>query len=313
MRRYLTLDGGTTNTRIRLVCDGEIVDSVKIPKGARANMEVAGSLGVAVSEAISLLLERNGLIPSDIYRILASGMVTSEFGLCPLEHTIAPAGIRELHESMHEVVLSEISTIPFVFIRGVKLSGESLRDADMMRGEETELIGIADGAANTLYVLPGSHSKLVQTDGEGRISDFSTMLTGEMIYALASSTILKDAVDLSISEYNTDDLGQGFSYAREHGLNEALFKVRILKNLFGADATACYSFFLGAVLCAEIEAIIKCEASRIVIGGREQIKRATSELLSLAGSEKEIVLLTDAEVERSTSLGMIRIFEYSNN
>ena len=48
MRRYLTLDGGTTNTRIRLVEDGVIVDSVKIPKGARANMEEAGSLAAAV-------------------------------------------------------------------------------------------------------------------------------------------------------------------------------------------------------------------------------------------------------------------------
>ena len=313
MRRYLTLDGGTTNTRIRLVEDGAIVDSIKIPKGARANMEEAGSLAIAVREAIDALLSRNGLCPEDIYRILASGMVTSEFGLCALPHAVAPAGIRELHDTMHELVLFEISPIPFVFIRGVRLSGERLELADMMRGEETELVGIADGAANTLYVLPGSHSKLVMTDAEGRISDFSTMLTGEMIYALASSTILRDAVDLSISELDEQKLTEGCEYARARGLNEALFKVRILKNLFGASAVACYSFFLGAVLADEIEAIMKSNADRIVIGGKEQIKKATSVLLCRLGCKREVVLLDERTVECSTSLGMIAIFEYSEN
>lgn len=312
MRRYLTLDGGTTNTRIRLVVDGEIVDSVKIPKGARANMEKAGSLAVAVKDAIDGLLSRNGLGAADIYRILASGMVTSEFGLCPLAHTLAPAGIRELHDTMHEIVLSEISPIPFVFIRGVRLSGESLTQADMMRGEEAELVGIADGVANTLYVLPGSHSKLVLTDAKGRIVNFTTMLTGEMIYALASSTILHDAVDLSLSEIDEEKLFEGCCYASERGVNEALFKVRILKNLFGASPVMCYSFFLGVVLRDEMDAIMKSAAERIVIGGREQIKRATYALLTRMRCQKQIVLLDEDAVERSTSVGMIRIFEYSN-
>ena len=133
-----------------------------------------------------------------------------------------------------------------------------------------------------------------------------------MIYALATATILRDAVDLSLSSFDEKRLVEGYRYAREHGRNEALFKVRILKNLLGASPIECYSFFLGAVLADEIEAIAKSEASRIVIGGREQIKRATRELLTLRGIKKEIVLLDEEMVDRSTSLGMIRIFEYSN-
>ena len=311
MRRYLTLDGGTTNTRIRLVADGEILDTVKIPKGARANMEEKGSLDLAVKEAIAELLLRNALTEGDIHRILASGMVTCEFGLCSLAHTVAPAGIAELHESMYEVTLSHISAIPFVFVRGVRLSGEELAMADMMRGEEAELVGIGDGIPNTLYVLPGSHSKLVLTDDLGRIADFSTMLTGEMIYALSSATILKDAVDLSLSELDEEKLIEGYRYAKARGLNEALFKVRILKNLFGASPVECYSFFLGTVLADEIDAICASTATRVVIGGRSQIKNATKLLLSSSGCDKEIVLLDDAEAERSTTVGMIRIYEYS--
>lgn len=311
MQRYLTLDGGTTNTRIRLVCNGDIVDTLKIPKGARANMEEAGSLDVAVCEGISTILSRNSMTEKDIHRILASGMVTCEFGLCSLPHIIAPAGIRELHESMCERTLSHISSIPFIFIRGVRLSGESLEHADMMRGEEVELIGMGGGEANTLYVLPGSHSKLILTDAEGKITDFSTMLTGEMIFALAGSTILKDAVDLSIDEVDEARLVQGYLYAGKSGINEALFKVRILKNLFGASPRECYSFFLGAVLADEISAICSSPALRVVIGGREQIKNATRILLSHTECNKTLVLLTEEEVERSTTLGMIQIYEYN--
>ena len=35
MAVYITIDGGTTNTRISLVCDSEIKDTVKLNIGAR--------------------------------------------------------------------------------------------------------------------------------------------------------------------------------------------------------------------------------------------------------------------------------------
>ena len=38
--------------------------------------------------------------------------------------------------------MTEISDIPFVFMRGVKLEGQDIDDFDMMRGEETELMAL---------------------------------------------------------------------------------------------------------------------------------------------------------------------------
>jgi 2-dehydro-3-deoxygalactonokinase len=239
-------------------------------------------------------------------------MITSEFGLCNLPHIAAPAGIAELHAAIERVELPEISGIPFAFIRGVKNDTPDMEHFDIMRGEETELAGIyrAD-LGEAIYVLPGSHSKIIKTDAVGRITEFSTMLTGEMIYALATSTILKDAVDLSLSSFEEEKLLDGYRYAKEHGLNEALFKVRILKNLFGMTPVGCYSFFLGAVLADEISAIVASCATRVVIGGKNQIKNATKVLLEGAGCEKEIVLLDEETVENSTSRGMITIYEYT--
>lgn len=310
MKRYITIDGGTTNTRLGLIENGVCVDSVKLSIGAQKGMEQAGQLENAVKAAVEALIQRNKLLSSDITKILASGMITSEFGLFALPHITAPAGIAELHAGMKEVKLSKISDIPFVFIPGVKVIGE-IENTDMMRGEETELIGLMDfSRKNAVYILPGSHSKIIKTDAFGRITEFSTMLTGEMIAALSQNTILKDAVDLSITETDTDYLVRGCKYALTHGLNNALFKVRILKNLFSCSAVECYSFFLGAVLSGEIEQIISTEPECAVIGGRKQIKDATVCLLREL-SQIDVISVDDEDVKASTYKGAIRIYEYN--
>ena len=312
MKTYLTLDGGTTNTRIHLVRDGQVLDTIKISLGARAGIGGGEALADAIRQGIADILSRNAVKTSDVEKILASGMITSEFGLCNLPHLTAPVGIRELHDGIFETTLPAITPIPFAFIRGVRLAGGTLADTDMMRGEETELIGLCDGTeAGCLYVLPGSHSKLIETDGDGRIVRFSTMLTGEMIGALSSGTILKDAVDLSNETFDGDSLTEGYRYAAEHGVNEALFKTRILKNLLSRSSVEVYSFFLGAVLSAEIDAILRADAETVVIGGRKQIKEATVYLLSRL-CEKEIRAASDADVEISTVRGAIRIYEFTD-
>lgn len=307
---YFAVDGGTTNTRVTLMENGQAIGTRRIPLGARAGIDGTQTLKDALREAISDLLHEHSLAESDVCRVLASGMITSEFGLCALPHLQAPVGIAELHASMHDATFAEITSIPFTFIRGVKMLGNALDGTDMMRGEETELMGLVSASdGECLYILPGSHSKLVEIDRNGRIVRFSTMLTGEMIAALSQGTILRDAVDLSVTALCEKKLLEGCRYAAEHGINEALFKVRILKNLFSATAVECYSFFLGAILSAEIDAIARSPIQTIVIGGKAQLKRATALLLQ-AMTAKRILPLSDEEVEASVSRGMLRIYEF---
>ena len=59
MAIYITVDGGTTNTRLTLVSDGEILDTVKYSAGAAAGR---AAVEAAVAEGIGVLLERNGTV-----------------------------------------------------------------------------------------------------------------------------------------------------------------------------------------------------------------------------------------------------------
>ncbi len=61
---------------------------------------------------------------------------------------------------------------------------------DVMRGEETEIFGIADTGA-ALVVLPGSHSKWARVEG-GRVVAFRTFVSGELFAALRDHTIAGD-------------------------------------------------------------------------------------------------------------------------
>lgn len=304
MKNYITIDGGTTNTRVSLIKDEKIVKTIKLAIGARVGIDNKKLLVSEIKKAVEQL--GNG---EPIERILASGMITSEFGLYNLSHITAPAGIKELHGAMKEVAIPEISEIPFVFIPGVKVTGEGLHETDMMRGEETELVGLCNGCcAGGIYILPGSHSKIITVDCDGRIVDFSTMLTGEMIAALSGGTILKDAVDLNQSETSEEFLLKGYNYCNSFGINEALFKTRVLKNLLGASENEVYSFFIGAVLHGEIKRIVAENEINIVIGGKAQIKNAMYKLL-IHICNKDIILMPDDKADTASNFGMIMIYE----
>ena len=310
MTRYITIDGGTTNTRVFLVEGSEVVDSVKLPIGTRASIDDKDALPRGIKAAIDAILGGHSLRDSDITAIIASGMITSEYGLCPLEHISSPAGIAELKATMHKTCIPEISSIPVYFIRGVKQIASSAVDTDMMRGEETELMGAySEEYGDAVYVFPGSHSKVIMVSADSRIEAFSTHMTGEMIYALSQHTILKGSVDLSTSDLDADALVLGFEAAERYGVNRAMFKTRVMDVLFDASRVSTYSYFLGVVLCDEVSDILSYDVSTVVIGGREQIKRATAELIRRK-SGKRVIELSEREVASSVALGAVKIFEY---
>lgn len=306
MKRYITIDGGTTNTRVYLVENCAIRDKRKITIGS-GSASAKERLAPEIKRAIDELLHKNGLKEKDIHRILASGMITSELGLYTVAHSIAPIGIDGVRKDSREVMLPEISSIPFFFISGIKTVGDSPLDTNMMRGEETELFGIMDGG-ETIYILPGSHNKIIKVDTGGKVTDFMSTITGELIAALIKDTILSVSVDISSDEPSEEGVIDGYLYAEKHGINEALLKPRALKVAGEVDNAYIYGFLMGAVLSGEIAPMLKMQERRVIIGGRKEIKEPLAVLLRRF-SDKEITVLDEAAVEASAVRGAIKVFE----
>lgn len=318
MSLYLAVDGGTTNTRVLLTdgrnCLGKRCEEI----GAGSEDAMRQTLPSWLHDAFSALLAEQNLSFSDLTAILAAGMITSENGLHCLPHLSLPADVHALHDGMRAVCFPQIAPLPIYFIPGLRTRGDTPLTTDMMRGEECEFYGLCEEEKflpYTMVVLPGSHSKLILTDADGRISDFTTLLTGEMLAALAHHTILRDAVDFGVQTVDKTALCEGHFAQKALGLHETLFKVRVLKNLYGADAQSVYSFFLGAVLSGEICRILSMPCREILLGGRKELREAMYILLSneLAKSDVCVRCLPEETVQNANFRGMVRIFEATKN
>ena len=302
MATYLTLDGGTTNTRLYLVENGKVSRSLALPVGVgRTEGDVYRK---AIAEGVERALFDWELSPECITAFLASGMVTSERGLSEVPHLPCPAGLYDLHRGLVPVSFPEIP-FPVTLIPGVKKAGILAEATDMMRGEETEVMGLE---MEGIVILPGSHNKVIRVEG-GRILDFVTLMTGEMVAALTGHTILSHAVTLE-AEPDPFSLVRGAVAAERLGLAAALFKTRILATQFAATPEETLGYFLGCLLSEEIKAVEKMAAGKgtpVTVAGKAALKRPLVLLLRERG-----FAVTEADEEAvasATALGAVRIFE----
>jgi len=308
MNNYICIDGGTTNTRITVVTSGKIADKEFISMGSKDNIDSNGKFKAEIKRGIEELINRNSLKLQQISAVIASGMITSEYGLKEVPHVKAPAGIKELKNGLVKAEFGEICDIPFYFIPGVILKNGELQ-TDMMRGEETEIMGLlGEFSTDCAFLLPGSHSKLITLDSSGRIDTIKTFLSGEMLSAIAQNTILKAAVDIKREDFDGEYLLKGYETSRLCGLNEALFKTRILNTVYKKDTLQCYSFYLGAIFACEIEALKKCGRKKVVIGGRTVLKKPICYLLEKM-TDLTVLPVNENLADNCTAFGAVRIFE----
>ncbi len=315
MAAFIFIDGGTTSTRLRLVKDGTITLSEKLNIGAGSTKGSDNSaLAGAVKEGIASLLRCASLGEKDVEAAVFSGMICSEIGLFCVPHIEAPASRADLARASVRTSLPEISAVPFCFIPGVKRSSKvrdvsGLCDVDLMRGEECEYFGLTKALGvkgGVTVVLPGSHNKVIHGD-ENTIFSFSTTLSGEMASALSKGTILKNSFSLT-AQYDEKYLVSGYEYCREHGINRALFGVRLLEKTFHPTEAETSSFFMGEILCGDVEAVKafrKNENTPVIVGGSEPLKSELALLLRHSGVE--CICAEDEICDNAAAFGAMEI------
>lgn len=238
-RAFIAVDWGTTNRRAYLIEDGVVVRSERDGRGV--STLAAGDYPAEVAA----IRARFGDLP-----MLLAGMVGSTIGWRATPYVAAPAGIADLAAGMLRVD-ARTAIVPGVAL----IDG---RRADVMRGEEVQLLGaVAAGLtpADALLVQPGTHCKWV-TMRDGRIADFATAMTGELFSLLRTHSIL--AAQLRDPVAPNDAFREGVADARHGDLTAALFQVRagMLMGLRAeADAASyCSGLLIGANVAARLAA-----------------------------------------------------------
>jgi 2-dehydro-3-deoxygalactonokinase len=249
------LDWGTSSLRAyRLGAGGGIVEVRESPAGI-LGVE-AGGFEAAFEAAIGDWLGDSPAAP-----VVASGMITSRQGWVEVPYLGCPAGEAALARALRAHRTGAGRHVHFV--PGLALDGDGV--PDVMRGEETQVIGALDGARDArLFLLPGTHSKWVLAEN-GRIAWFATFMTGELFAVLKDHSILgrpmagaahdADAFARGLGLGGLDDPGAG-------GLLKRLFSART-RHLAGelpADAVA--SYLSGLLIGAELREATACVGER---------------------------------------------------
>ena len=278
---YFVMDMGTTNTRLWLYDNDNELACVKGAFGARSGkLQGRDFLYGKLRELIFGVLNEKGISERDVECIMVSGMAGSEGGICNIPHISLPAGEMKLAQSVVSKTVGEITSIPFIFVPGLKQM-ENGRMTDIMRGEETETAGICNALGlrdGAVLVLPGTHNKVIRLNAAGEIVGFQTTMSGEIADIVIKNSILAGSVahDFDLVE---EQFYAGADFAEQNGLNAAVFHVRVM-GMDGLGRDELSSFLYGAVFSQDVESIKRFAGeSKIYVGGKESLQKIYALLL----------------------------------
>ncbi len=250
----LGLDWGTTRLRAyRIAADGGVLE-----RRERA----AGILKVADGDFAAALDEVAGdwLAAAPELPVVAAGMIGSRQGWREVPYVPCPAGLAELAAGLATVTTP--AGRPVRLVPGVSRLDGAAGFPDVMRGEETQVLGLLAGTADTgprCVVLPGTHSKWAWT-GNGRLLSFATYMTGELFDLVTRHGILGRLMGSSAVKADAFARGLARASASAGGgpgrLLHDLFSARTLP-LFGAlEADEVAGYLSGLLIGAEVAAAV---------------------------------------------------------
>jgi len=229
---FIAVDWGTTHRRAWHVAGGAAVPLLNDDRGI-----------LDIADFPAAVAEVRALAPGEA--VLMAGMIGANRGWRDVPYVSAPATLAMVAAGVVWVE-SDIGIVPGV-------SFVDAAHADIMRGEEVQLLGACAAAAvecDGLVCHPGTHTKWVEMES-GAIARFRTVMTGDVFAALAHRSILSD---LLAYDAPVDD---SFLAGVDHGLANAdltaeLFAARTRVVLGKAAAAHAASYVSGLLIGSDV-------------------------------------------------------------
>jgi 2-dehydro-3-deoxygalactonokinase len=254
---FIAVDWGTTNRRAYLIDgSGKRTDEFEDAKGV-LSVPSGGFL-----DAVAEIRQRLGDKP-----LLLAGMIGSNRGWKEAPYVSCPAGIEEIAAKL--VWAGDREAI----VPGVSYIGEGR--ADVMRGEEVQLLGAVEaGLVDPMGMVchPGTHNKWA-TLRHGKISEFRTVMTGELFSLLKEHSILSDLLHGEVAV--NDVFKEAARYAIYHeALPADLFAVRARVLLGQAKKEDAVSYTSGLLIGSDVRiGLSKPTGAQIAVIGRPELTR----------------------------------------
>lgn len=245
---FVGVDWGTSSFRAWLMAaDGQVLAHTRSSEGMLHCAQKAGF--APVLQAHLAQLQAPAGLP-----VLMCGMVGARQGWLEAPYLHTPTRLDALHQGAVQVPFAsgghEVRILP-----GVACT--QAQQPDVMRGEETQLLGAIAPDFTGAVCIPGTHSKWIALT-RGTITGFTTYMSGELFSVLANHSILSHAVDVAASAQQPDAAfleGVATALAEPAALTHTLFRLRaaqLLGHEQRADGAARLS---GLLIGAELAAV----------------------------------------------------------
>ena len=246
----LGLDWGTSNLRVHQIdASGAIVESRRSAQGI-LNVPVDGFAQVVAEQAGDWLRE----LPD--VPVVGCGMVGARQGWVEVPYAHCPVSLPELAAALVPVAFAGDRVLHLV-------SGAAWRGgvdlADVIRGEETTIVGALRGAFDEgLVCLPGTHAKWAWV-ADGALQRFRTSMSGEVYEVLLKHSILGRMLAHD-ADFDESAFGRGVARAAsEGGLLHHLFSVRALRLFDELSEQQAPSYLAGLLTAADVLAMRHCD------------------------------------------------------
>lgn len=235
--------------------------------------------------------------------IMASGMVSSSIGMTEMEYATMPFAFNGNGLISRKTPLD--ATTNLLLISGART------DQDVMRGEETQAIGLAGylpADTKGILILPGTHSKHLAFEA-GYFTGIHTFMTGELFELLTNkSTLQSNVLHTDWKHSYKSSFLNGVEKGLEEGLLSSLFTVRS-KNLIHKNSTReNYYYLSGLLIGAELSAL-KDQTSSIFLAASGTAHGLYKLALESFLPARELEYFAPTLVDKSVLIGQRKILE----
>jgi 2-dehydro-3-deoxygalactonokinase len=290
--KFLSCDWGTSSFRLRLVqlraANPSVLATIKSNNGIASTFEDWKTSDEDRITYYQSFLETQikALQPSLDFSLseiplLISGMASSSIGIKELPYAPLPfdTGGNGLYWEIFEA--TEQSPRRTMLISGVRSAD------DVMRGEETQLIGCSTTARQEqIFMFPGTHSKHIRVK-EGKVVDFSTYMTGEFFAILSQHSILSGSMTAGAEPHTSLGFYQGVAAGIHANLLHQPFLVRTRQLLEKRPKEENYAYLSGLLIGAECKDLTRTPTPITLVSDgplQANYKRAL-EILGIKGVE----------------------------
>ena len=327
MKSYLLgCDWGTSSFRLRLINsqDQQLVGEITSQEGIastftawKKNSELKGIsrdqfFRQQLKKQVSTLADTVA-INLDGVPIIISGMASSSIGMDEVPYATLPFPVDGSQASVKRLDSQEDFPHDILLISGV------CSEHDVMRGEETQLIGLLAlldtkeyPINDTIILFPGTHSKHIYIQNQ-QLINFHTFMTGEVFNLMSHYSILKDSVEpprsINFAENELDAFKSGIHELNATSILNSLFRVRT-NQLFNKLTKRQNALYLsGLLIGSELKTLVdKKNWQLILCSGSNLYELYKLAMHELNLSERTTTISANL-LDKATIAGQVKIMQ----